>query len=425
MRSPIRVLELRSACGAGGGPEKTILAGAAATDPRQFAITVCYIRDLRDRQFSLGDRARTLGLDYVEIQERHSYDSSVWTAVRQLVRDRGIDIVHAHDHKTDLLALALGVVEPVVPLATAHGWTGHSLRERFLYYPADRRVLARFPQVIAVSADIRDELLRAGADPECVTVILNGVDHRVFRRDIARRDATRVALGIGANDVVIGSIGRLEPQKRFDILIDVFAAVRATHPHVKLVIAGDGSLREDLARRAEALIPGGAALLLGHRTDVIDLLNAFDLFVQSSDYEGTPNAVLEAMAAGTAVIATDAGGTAQLVIDGVHGTIVPKRNPRALRDALMRAIAAPGTMAACAAAARDRVERELSFDRRCARLEALYEQLCDTRGRQMMRPRSALRHGSGRALRQGSGRALRQDSGRALRQGSGPAGWSS
>src|SRR5579872_6172619 len=105
MSRPIRVLELRSVRGTGGGPEKTILLGAKRTDRRRFAVTVCYLRDRRDDAFAVANRAEVRDVDYVEIPERHSFDPSVWPALRKLVRERRIDIVHAHEYKSDLLAL--------------------------------------------------------------------------------------------------------------------------------------------------------------------------------------------------------------------------------------------------------------------------------------------------------------------------------
>ena len=105
--TPIRILELRSVRGTGGGPEKTILRGTARTDPRRFAITVCYIRDLRDPVFEIDKKAGALPIEYVELRERHSYDPSIWPALRRIVADRNIDIVHAHDYKTNFLAAML------------------------------------------------------------------------------------------------------------------------------------------------------------------------------------------------------------------------------------------------------------------------------------------------------------------------------
>ena len=371
---PVRVLELRSATGAGGGPEKTILLGAATHDPRRFAVTVCYLRNRSDADTSIHARARAMGVQFLSIPERHSFDVAAWRSLKQIVRDRSIDIVHAHDHKSDLLALWLARTAGIVPLSTAHGWTGHSRRERYVYYPADRRLLTRFPHVVAVSSDIRARLLEAGADPARVSTILNGVDHRAFRRDPVRRDATRRALGLSPDDVVVGSFGRLEPQKRFDILIDVCAALSRTNPKLKLLIAGNGSLATPLAEQIAASMPQ-AARLLGHRADVADVMSAFDLFVQSSDYEGTPNAVLEAMAVETPVVATTAGGTAELLTDDVHGLLVAKGDPRALQHAIARALADEAGTSRRAAAARRHVEEELSFEKRMQRLEAVYERM--------------------------------------------------
>jgi glycosyltransferase involved in cell wall biosynthesis len=381
MSAPIRVLELRTVRGTGGGPEKTILAGTARTDASAFAITVCYIRDARDEIFSIDRKAAPLGLDYVEVVERHSFDPSIWPRLRHLVRERGIDIVHAHDYKTDLLAWLLARREGVVPLATVHGWTGHSRRERWLYYPADRRILARFPRLIAVSGDVRRELIQAGAPPDRVVTVLNGIDPQAFRRDRSREAAARRGLGLNERDVVIGAVGRLEPQKRFDLLIDAVADLRAAWPSLRLVIAGDGSLRDALVAQARARGLADACLFTGHRTDIADLHHAFDLFVQSSDYEGTPNAVLEAMAMETPLVATAAGGTAEIARHGLEGLIVPVSRPEALVEAIRKALGDRGAALARAAAARRRVETDLSFDARMRKVEQVYIDLVEDRRR--------------------------------------------
>jgi glycosyltransferase involved in cell wall biosynthesis len=372
---PVRVLELRSVRGTGGGPEKTILLGAAMADPRHVHVTVCYLRDQRDGVFAIDQRAASQRVDYVEIPERHSFDPGVWGRLRQLIAERQIDLVHAHDYKTDLLALLLSRVTGVRALATVHGWTGHSARERICYYPADKRVLARYPRLIAVSSDIARELVEHGANPTRVTTILNAIDHRQFRRDPQRVADARAALGLAPNHVVMGAVGRLEPQKRFDLLLEAFAVLQLERPDVRLVIAGDGSLRKALDDQRRALGLTDSVILTGHVTDVIPLHHAFDLFVQSSDYEGTPNSVLEAMAMETPIVATEAGGTAELVHDGVHGRIIPIGKVDRLIWGLQAALADPDTMRRMADLARRRVEGELSFETRCRRVEGIYQEV--------------------------------------------------
>jgi glycosyltransferase involved in cell wall biosynthesis len=372
---PIHVLELRSVRGTGGGPEKTILYGAARTDPQRFRVTVCYIRDQRDDVFALDRLAKQLGVDYVEVTERHSLDRSIWPVLRRLTRDRRIDIVHSHEYKTDLIAWLLARAERVVPLATAHGWTGSSLKERWLYYAPDKRLLARFPQVISVSDEIRDTLIRAGARPERVVTVLNGIDPARFTRTATQGAAVRSEFGLTSDMVLIGSVGRLEHQKRFDLLIDAFADLHRTRPELRLLIAGDGSLRETLASQVTATGLGSSCIIAGHRTDIIEVVQALDLFVQASDYEGTPNSVLEAMALGTPVVATTAGGTHQLISDGVHGRLVPPGRADLIGRAIAEALSDRAAMQRWAAAARAQVETELSFETRMRRVEAIYEQL--------------------------------------------------
>ncbi len=377
MTGPIRVLELRSVRGTGGGPEKTILHGAARTDPGRIRITVAYIRDCRDEVFGIDAWAARLGIDYVEIKERHSFDPSVWRQLCALIRARQIQIVHAHDYKTNLLALLLAQQTGVTPMTTEHGWTGHALRERAIYYKADKWLARFFPCVLAVSEDIRQELLRHGAKPARVTTVLNGIDPEAFRRQPGRQNAMRTSLGLSARDVVIGATGRLEPQKRFDLLLDAVARLKPLHPQIRLVIAGEGSQRAVLEQLATRLELNATCTFVGFRRDVADLHHAFDLFVQSSDYEGTPNAVLEAMALETPIVATDAGGTRQLMEDGVHGLIVPVGDVPALAGAMGRALSDSAACAQWTRHARARVERDLSFDRRVATVERIYENLLE------------------------------------------------
>jgi glycosyltransferase involved in cell wall biosynthesis len=375
MSQPIRILELRSVRGTGGGPEKTILQGAARSDPARFAVTVCYLRERGDDAFGVSIRAAGLPVDYVEIEERHAFDPRVWSSLRRLVRERRIDLVHAHEYKTNFLAWLLWNRDGIVPLSTVHGWTGHTPRERKLYYPVDKRLLARFPRLVAVSSQIGAELVRHGASPDRVTTILNGIDHHAYRRDPAREAGAREALGIDAHATVVGAVGRLEPQKRFDLLLEAFASLRPTRPDLQLVIAGAGSQRPALDRLARELRLGKSCLFTGHTDDVAGVHHAFDFFVQSSDYEGTPNAVLESMALETPTVATTAGGTAELMTDGVHGRLVPPGSAAILAAAIAGALADRPAARQQAVAARRRIERELSFDARMRRLEAVYTEL--------------------------------------------------
>ena len=261
-----------------------------------------------------------------------------------------------------------------MPLSTAHGFAGDSPQEQ-IYYAVEKRLLARFPRVIAVSNPIRDELVRTGSRPGRVTVINNGIDHRVFVRRREREAAARAGLGFGADEIVIGAVGRLESEKRFDLLLEAFAAVAREEPHARLVIVGEGTQRAPLEAAMARLGIASTCRLLGHQGDIGTLHHAFDLLVQSSIREGTPNAVLEAMALETPIVATDVGGTRELVTDGEHGLLVPAGSAEPLIDGMLRVLRDRAAARRRADAARLRVERELSFERRIQKVEAIYQDL--------------------------------------------------
>lgn len=368
---PIRVLELRSVWGTGGGPDKTILLGAARTDSTRVAVTVCYIRDARDPAFGITSRAASFGIDYIEIIERHSADWRVWPQLRALVRQRRIQVVHSHDYKTDILGLLLSKVESVVPLSTAHGWSGESRKDR-LYYDINKRTLRRFPKVLAVSTPIKAELLRYGCQDSRVVVLPNGIDATLFVRDAKARVEMRRQLGAEPGDTLVGAVGRLETVKCYDRLISAFEVLHTRMPRSRLIIVGDGPCREDMQNQIEKAALTRSCTLLGQRTDVKELISAFDVFVQSSRSEGSPNAVLEAMALEVPVVATDVGGTLEMVAHGQHGLLVPFGDTESLVRAIESSIVDHDAALNRVKAARTRVETELSFQRRLALLDDIY-----------------------------------------------------
>jgi glycosyltransferase involved in cell wall biosynthesis len=148
-------------------------------------------------------------------------------------------------------------------------------------------------------------------------------------------------------------------------------------PDTRLVIAGGGNLRRQLEEKIASANLGSTCRLLGHVDDIREVHNGLDLFVQASIYEGTPNAVLEAMALETPIVATAAGGTAELARDGREALIVAPRDAVALKNAIVTVLENPEGARARADAARRRVETDLSFDKRLRNIERVYDTLAE------------------------------------------------
>ncbi len=382
---PIKILELRDADGPGGGPEKTILLGSALADTSRFDITVCYLRRQWDQDRSISTRAAKLGIKYTELRQSGKFDRNLWRNLRQLVRREAFDIVHSHDYKSDFYNLMLAKREGTIPLATAHGWTGHSLRERWIYYPFDKIALRSFPVVICVSSDIAAALRKYGVKQEKLRVIPNGIDPDRFRRDAAQVKVDRERWNCQSDEFVIGSVGRLEPQKRFDLLIESIARIHRESPQTRLLIAGEGSQRQSLQSLIDRLQLSDVCRLIGHCSQISQFYQALDLYVQSSDYEGTPNVILEAMAMEVPIVATDAGGTSDILTNGVDGMIVPIQNVESLTEAIGRCLNQPDMTRERVRSARAKVESDLNFVNRVRRVEQIYETLYDERCRRTPR----------------------------------------
>ena len=235
---------------------------------------------------------------------------------------------------------------------------------RFIY----GRLVSR---VIANCDAIRRDLLSTGlVTDERVTVIPNGID--VGRVEAGGGDALRRELGLDGSAPVVAVIGRLGPDKGHRVAIRAFAEVLRARPEARLLIAGAGHLADELARFAAELLPDGAAQFLGHRDDVGAILDAANAVLVTSFREGMPHVVLEAMAAGTPVVATAVAGIPEMIEDGRDGILIPAGSHTAASAALERVLADQTAAGALAASARRRVERDFGLEMMVDRVERCF-----------------------------------------------------
>lgn len=374
---PLKVLALRAVDGAGGGADKIVLRNAQTVDPNRVEMATCFVHHPNDTEFDLVDRAVRLGIRSYEETHRGPFDLRIFRRIQNVVADFQPDIIHSHDYKASFITSRVARGANIRCLATSHGWTGEKWQEKHLFYPADRHLLRSFDGVIAVSDQIRDTLINAGVPSSRIRVVLNGIHSAEYQSSPEVREKIRAELGYQPQDIVLGGSGRIEVQKRFDLLIDAFARLHKRNPRLKLAIAGEGSLLEPLRQEVARRQLQDHCQLLGHRQNMVETYQAFDMLVQSSDYEGTPTVVVEAMALGIPIVATNAGGTAQLIHDEKHGRVVACRDIPALCDAVQACLDQPEATSQRVKAARLRVETDLSYTRRTQQLESIYLELME------------------------------------------------
>lgn len=236
-----------------------------------------------------------------------------------------------------------------------------------------RTAAHRGARFVAVSEDV-GAAIREGIRPPAsrVHVIGNGVDVARYQGRI-ERSAVRTRLGIATDAPVVICVAKLHPQKGHADLLVALPTVLRSHPGTVVLLAGEGPLRDQLAASAEAMGITGNVRLLGPRDDVPELLAAADLFVLPSLWEGLPMALLEAMASGLPVVATEVSGTRQVVAPEATGIIVPVRDPDALAAAMRQLLADPLRARAMGQAGRERIVRGHSVEGQARAHAALYE----------------------------------------------------
>lgn len=244
---------------------------------------------------------------------------------------RGADLVHAHGLRAAALSVLATARLGVPVVATLHNAAPSGALTGAVYAGLERVVARGSALVLGVSADLVDRMCRLGARRTGLAVIAAPAP-REARRD---RFAVRADLGLAEGTALAVVVARLAPQKGLGLLLDAHRELRGDDLDLLTVVAGDGPLRGGLEARITA--EGLPVRLLGHRTDVPDLLAAADVVVSSAVWEGQPVGIQEALHAGAAVVATDVGGTGAVVGDAA--LLVPPADPvslsRAIRDVVL------------------------------------------------------------------------------------------
>ncbi len=291
-------------------------------------------------------------------------------ALARQIDAEGIDLVHGLLYRANAVAaLACRLARRRPPMV----WGQHSVlstegRGTALAARWTRPLATR---VVAVAGALRDEVVARGRiPPGRVVVIGNGVDvERFVPADGGER---RRALGLAPADVVVGGVGRLAPEKGFAVLVEAVALARAAGAPLALVLAGDGPERGALERLAARRRIGGSVRLLGFDAAPEALYPAFDIFALPSLEEGSPLALLEAMACGRAAVATPVGGVAEIVEPERSGLLVEAGSAAALAGALRRLAADADWRRELGAAARRRAVESFDLAAMVRRHESLY-----------------------------------------------------
>jgi len=354
---PIRVLELLVTTSPGGGP-KQVYDLVRHLPKEEFEIVIAAPRD-----GVFFERFQELGVRMMELPIRRLGMRHLLSTIR-LIRSLGIQVVHTHGKGPGLYGRVAARWAGVPAVHTFHGihYGGYSWLGQRLYLTLERRLCRLTRAIINVSASQEAEGLGLRLfRPSQSVVIVNGIDLEDLDRVIARSPVRRESLGLSSNDLVLGCVTRFDPIKRVQTLLEAFHRLVPRIPGLQLLLVGGGGEEERIRRRVAEMDLNQRVIFTGFLEKSIRIYPVMDLYVATSLKEGLPLSLVEAMAAGLTVVATDVPGHRDVVVHGETGLLVPPDNPGALADAIAGLLADPERRRRMGEAGRQRALKEFSI----------------------------------------------------------------
>jgi glycosyltransferase involved in cell wall biosynthesis len=367
-----------------GGAELALWRILARLDRARFQPVVVSLKEPGE----VASRIRALGIEV--LSPGVSDETGPWGALElllaarrlpRLLGGRRFDIVHTHLFRAHMAGRL--AARRVGARAVVNSYLSSVEGEGPLAARADRWTRGRVTRFHVLSEALASRLReRLGVPPERCAVIANGVDLAEADAALAAaRPEARAQLGLQRTDVGIAYVGRLHAEKGVGALIGAFHALLQTEPTARLLLAGDGPQRRALERTVDTLRLRPFVRFLGSVPSPWPLLAGADVFALPSLWEGMPNALLEAMAAGLPVVATAVGAVPEMVADGREGLLVPPGDPAALARALLELAGSRARRAEMGRRSRARVEAAYRIEDTVAGIERLYDEvLVETAG---------------------------------------------
>lgn len=366
MSDPTRVLMILDSFNFGGA--ENLIAELGRYRPAALDVSVASLAPAEQDRNAMLDRLTEAGLQPEYLAVNKLLDPAGFCGLVRALRRSQVDIVHAHlGYAAIVVPLAARLAgKPVV--ATLHlSPQRHTSRGEWLKERLSVRIPARLGRLVLVSQHAFDQYARVHGPARATwRMIPNGVD----------LDRYTVHSGASASECPVWAVvAALRRDKNHVDLIQAWADVVAVHPGATLLVIGDGPSRGDIEHAVAAARLAESVKFLGRREDVAEILRRVDGVVSASVDEALPTALIEAGASGLPVVATDAGGTREIVIDGITGRLVPMRDVPALTQALLDTIGDPARAARYGAAGRAQAQEKYSMAKWVDRLGKLYKEV--------------------------------------------------
>jgi len=371
---PIRVLHLRDSPWV-DGPGRTILETAKRIDRSCIDYHVGAFISKPGEPHPLVDALKECNLPVHEIVDDGGIAPGIVGRLVDLIDRLQIDVLHTSEFRSNVLGLLCRGRRPVKLMSTAHGWIANDLRGT-AFTLADRVLLRRFDRVVLVSHAMRRRLPRWWVPDRTVRVLHNALMTDSYGQEALDAPWREVD---PSGEIRVLNVGRLSAEKGQELLLRAVEALSPEFPGLRLWFAGVGPLEQRLRRLAIELGVGERVRFLGYVADMPSLYRQVDLVVQSSLTEGLPNVMLEVAYLGVPVVATDVGGTAEVIEHRRTGWLIDSGSMAAIREGIRCYLTSPQEFIEMASRGRSRIQTDFSIQSRTQQQTRLYQDVACVR----------------------------------------------
>lgn len=357
------------------GPGRTILETATNIDKQKYNYIIgSFFQDER-KMNPLINAARERNLNVFPIHEAKSFDHLVFQQILDYIDMNNVHIIHCHEVRSDIIGLFCAKRKKIPLVTTLHGWIGNSMKAKLLI-ALDKFSLHFFDRVVVVSKKMKEQLSYWRISEKKIRVIQNAIiigNYSPNHQSVKLREELKV----DNETFLIAKIGRLSPEKGFDLFLRAIAQAKAYKKKIKALIIGIGPLQKELEQLTVQLGLQDHVIFLGFRAEMQEIYNALNLVVQCSHTEGMPNVILESLLMEVPVIATDVGGTSEIVSNDKTGILVPPGDDAIIAQKICEVISRPDHYLNLAKNGRNHVIAKFSFYDRTEKLVRVYEEIAN------------------------------------------------
>lgn len=368
---PLRVLQFITPAGFYGA-ERWVLALANNLNSDHLVCDLAVTRESSTQDLTVAELYPKSAGDVHYLDMAGRFDFRVVKQLCEVIQKRRIDVIHTHGYKSDILGLLAARRAGIRCVSTPHGFSGKVGLKLAAFIRIGTWMLRYFDRVAPLSEELVGDMRRFGVPDKKITFIRNGVDLTEIDAALEEFKSGRQSNSV---ERVMGFIGQMIPRKGIPDLLDVFDQLHREDKSLKLQLLGDGRQREELEEKAAAQGSAKAIEFLGFRSDRLELLSRFDLFVMTSSLEGIPRCMMEAMAVGIPVVAYDIPGVDKLVTHGETGLLAPYGDKAALASCCRQLLDDPALAKRLSANARQLIDEKYSAARMAQEYEHLFADL--------------------------------------------------